>query len=132
MKSVIEIKCVSDGAVECLPLLEETSLFREWCDVKEGSREWKLMMIYQALEKVENYFQFNSPTAFGNPDHRYMEGYLAGVTQGFGWEVDETEKGWIVIRAGRKKLLRVQRPQKPETYKDELKDIRETLRAFGL
>lgn len=132
MLNVIEVKCEFDGTVWCLPLLEETELFREWCDVKKGSREWKLMLIYQAIEKVENYYQFNSPTAFGNPDHRYDEGVLVGLLQGFDWVLTDDKNGWINITAGRELALWVQRPKKPETYRNELKDIRETLSAFGL
>lgn len=132
MSPVIEIKCEFDGAVECLPILEETELFYEWCDVKKGSREWKLMLVYQAVEKVENYYQFNSPTAFGNPDHRYEEGLLVGLLQGIGWTLNDDKKGWVNIYAGRELVLRVQKPKKPDSYKEELKDLRETLSAFGL
>lgn len=132
MSPVIEIKCEFDGAVECLPLLEETELFHEWCDVKEGSLAWKLMVVYQALENVENYYQFNSPTAFGNPDHRYQEGILIGLLQGFNWTMADGKDGWINIYAGRKQVLRVQRPKKPASYKEELEDLKKTMRAvFG-
>ena len=125
------VKKVHDG-VDTLPLPSETDLAPQFGELYECARSHRqLVRLYEAIMERENYFQFYSPTAFGSPQYER----LAGKVQGFllAMEAEETQtETEIIIRKNNRKLLVVEKPMRPESYYEELRDCRRTQEAvFG-
>lgn len=132
---VYEIKKNDRGDVELLPDIIETPLWEKIspesvCHPKRSDR--LISFLYDAIQKRENYFQENTPTAFGNPEHEHRCGVVVGLLLAME-AVEHRENGQIVIRKGRdgRKLLVVDVPTRPEWYYESVRDNRETLEALG-
>lgn len=127
-----EIKCiVDDFGNEYLPDFTETEL---WIGIDEFNltkRQEKLIMLYRAICNAENYFYSNKPTAFGNPDYSMYVGIVNGMICGLGWEYQEVNN-WIIIKNGKKILLKIQKPKRSQSYWDARRDNAEVLNALGL
>lgn len=132
----IEVKKIVDGDLELLPDIIDTPLWMmldpdySYCTSKSNRQ---LARLYKAICERENYFQLNSPTAFGNPDYSLLCGVVLGVLQTI--EAEESiENGRIVIRACRDNriILAVDGLQKPTSYYAALKEVREARAAIGI
>ena len=125
------VQKIVDGEIELLPDITATPIFRDWDDVYAPKSVRVVAALYQAVEKRENYFQFNSPTAFGNPDHAMMQGVVIGIEQAE--EIEESVVGSkIRFQKHGKTILEVDKITLHRSYYDAKKDIAETRRAFGL
>lgn len=119
-----------DGSVEMLPDVTQTPLWEPYEQSYCPKSHRQLVKLYDAISRRENYFQFNTPTAFGNPDYSLLVGEVNGLLLAI--EAHEANRdGKIIIQkeSGRV-LLSVDRPQKPKWYYEELRDIRRTLNAL--
>lgn len=106
--------------------LEPTELIDEINDP-----DFKMFSLGKPICDVLNYFQENSPDAFGNAPYARLEGYMMGYLHGGKMELEKGEDLWIV-RKGKRKILAVEVPKKPQSYYDDLKDNAETRRkVFG-
>ena len=106
--------------------LDSTELIDEMND-----RDFKMYSLGKPICDVLNYFQENSPDAFGNAPYARLEGYMYGYIHGRNMELEQGEDLWIV-RKGKHKILAVEVPKKPQSYYDDLKDVTKTLRdVFG-
>lgn len=112
---MVYIKTCNIDGIESLPLPEETPFWSS-LEFKMTKREERNYNIYNAIRAVANYYQFNSPTAFGNPDYSRACGYLSGLLQGYGLEMQKIDNKIIVKTVGGTKLMIVECPQKPECY----------------
>lgn len=93
--------------------------------------DFKMFSLGKPICDVLNYFQENSPDAFGNALYARLEGYMFGYLHGNKMELEQGEDLWIV-RKGKRKILAVEVPKKPQSYYDDLKDNAETRRrVFG-
>lgn len=121
-----------DG-VELLPDIVDTPLWALYDPDRNPHlrpSERQLAGLYNALQKRENYFQENSPTAYGNPEYSLYCGVVSGFLQAMdAWESEE--KGQIVIRRKQKKLLVVDKVMRPSWYYESRREIRETMEALG-
>lgn len=80
---------------------------------------------------VLNYFQENTPDAFGNAPYARLCGYMDGYIHGCKMELEKGKDVWIV-RKGKRKILCIEVPQKPQSYYDDLREISDTRRdIFG-
>ena len=93
--------------------------------------DFKMFSLGKPICDVLNYYQENSPDAFGNAPYARLEGYMNGYLCGREMELEKGEDLWI-IRKGKRKILAVEVPEKPQSYYDDLKDNAETRkRVFG-
>ena len=125
-------KCVHDGT-ELLPDITETPLWSAR-DIDTASlhtpTERRLALLYECVAERENYYQINSPTAFGNPDYERLCGIVAGILAAL--DINErTENNRIVFRRGNKMVLAVDKLKKPDSYYAELTEIRHTRKNLG-
>lgn len=93
--------------------------------------DFKMFSLCKPICDVLNYYQENSPDAFGNAPYARLEGFLSGYLCGAKMELDKSKELWVV-RKGKRKILAVEVPKKPQGYYDALKDNAKTLRdVFG-
>lgn len=74
----------------------------------------------------ENYYQNNSPTAFGNPDYSVKKGIVTGI--GIAANIsEEAIDGRIVFRKGNRIILEVDKLNRPKSYYEANREIREIM-----
>lgn len=115
-------KCRYDG-VELLPPPEDTPFWKDMDLTVMSSKELRNYNIYSAIRDVENYYQFHTPTAFGNPDYARAHGYLNGLLQGYGLDKQIIGDKIIIKTQKGVKLMVIERPQKPDAYFKEKEEI---------
>lgn len=92
---------------------------------------FKMFSLAKPICDVLNYFQENSPDAFGNAPYKALYGYMMGYIHGGKMDLEQGDNLWIV-RKGKRKILAIEVPKKPQSYYDDLKDISKTIRnVFG-
>lgn len=130
MKLPIYVKRVDLGeGVDICPLPEELEWFDEW---DTSPRYERVLAVYTAIQRLYNYYQTNTPTAFGNPEYSYLRGYLVGLLSGIHYNMEECDGKVTVTDKHGKKILIVEVPVKTKNYADSIKDINNTLRNLGL
>lgn len=95
------------GDIEILPDLVDTPLWKainpDYCS-NPTKRDRQIAGLYRAIADRENYFQENTPTAFGNPEYNFKDGLANGYLRAL--ELEETiEGGQIVIHKNGRKIL---------------------------
>lgn len=129
---VWEIKKDSSDGVDLLPDIVDTPL---WALIDPDHNphpkptERQIAGLYNALQKRENYFQENSPTAYGNPEYSLFCGVVSGFLQAmdaYEYEVGEQ----IIIRKGRKNLLVIDKVRRPTQFYEAQREIREAIAAI--
>ena len=128
------IKKVMCGDTEMLPDLVDTPLWKavtpEYCS-NPTKRDIRIAGLYEALSERENYFQENTPTAFGNPEYNLYVGMVRGYMQAL--ELDETTEGErIIIRKNGKAILIVDKVKKPSGYYQSVLENRKLRKDFGI
>lgn len=109
-----------------LPDVTETDIFTDY--EKNPSDYMRcLYWLYIALSKRENYYERNSPTAFGDPEYTRYVGMVTGILMVTGWEEIVT-KDQIIIKNKRRKILVVDRIKRSDSYYKEKAEINELLR----
>ena len=121
----------SDGAVELLPDIVDTPIWKDYDVINCPKVVRVIAFLYEAVQKRENYYQENSPTAFGDVKYEFQVGKVLGILQAE--DISEaTENGCIVFRRNGNVLLRVDKVNKPRSYYEDMTDIRKTLKeVFG-
>lgn len=134
---MLHISKIDDDGAELLPDIVDTPLW-EYLDPDRGMKakktEVQLAYLYKALAARENYYQNNTPTAFGNPQYNYFCGVVDGCLQATFAEESE-ENGVIVIRSinGAKRVLfSVDKLKKPRSYYESVRENTAALRALGI
>lgn len=122
------------GDIEMLPDLVDTPLWRaitpEYCS-NSTKRDRQIAGLYRAIADRENYFQENTPTAFGNPEYSFKDGVADGYLRAM--ELEETvENEQIVIRKNGRKILVIDKIKKPSAYYKDLAEIRALRKDFGI
>lgn len=109
-------------------ILPDVTLTPIFTDYEENPSDFMrcIYCLYLALSKRENYYQFNTSTAFGDPEYARYTGIVCGILQATGWEESKT-KDSIIVKNGSEKILVMDRIKKSESYKEEQKEIAEML-----
>ena len=129
---MVEIKCITDDfGNEFLPYFADTILFSEANAFDMTKRQEQIIMLYDAITKEQNYWYLNKPTAFGNPDYSMYQGIVRGMIAGMGFDYQEKD-GWLIIKSGKRTIMKVQKPKKSKAYWDAKRDSAEVLRELGL
>ena len=80
---------------------------------------------------VLNYFQENTPDAFGNAPYKALDGYMRGYLNGSKLELIK-EDDWWTVKKGKRTIIKIEVPKKPTAYYAELQDSVATIRkVFG-
>lgn len=125
-----KIQKVNDGGLEYLPDIVDTPIWADYDSFNPPLRIRQIAALYSAVAARDNYFQFNTPTAFGNPDFSFAQGVVFGILKSA--EIDEkTKNGKHIFLKGNKTILVVDVVQRPESYYAMQRENRETLAAFG-
>lgn len=128
-----KVEKIISGSIELLPDIVETSIWKDLDSFNNRCTKTVRLIggLYKALEQRENYYQLNSPTAFGDPQYRYYCGLVKGILQGV--ELEEiVEDGKIIIKRNNKEILIVDKIKRSQTYYDSVKENNEVLRELGL
>ncbi len=127
---IVVKKVVLDG-IEYLPDIVNTDFFELWEQSQyngKGSKELDIVAgLYKALSARENYYQDNTPTAFGNPEYSLLVGTVNGFIQGAGLDMDEDDEHFI-IKKGKRKILVVDKIKRNPGY---FEAKRETMKALN-
>ena len=117
--------------LELLPDIVDTSIWKDYDEANCNKNIKAIAALYKAIKQRENYYQLNSPTAFGDPQYRYYCGLVDGILQGTGLE-ETKENNLIIIKRNNKKILIIDKIKRSQVYCDSLKEINETLRELGI
>ena len=121
---VIVKKSVLSGGVE---YIDAHQVFDEFDKKTE-----KHYALAKCVADVLNYFQENTPDAFGNAPYARLNGFMFGYIMGSGYELNQEKEHWDIVK-GNRIIMRVEVPKKPESYYEDVKDNRETIRkVFGV
>jgi len=127
MTYYIQKEC--DSNVESLPLLYDTQI---WKDYDENSPSHSIRLIatlYQAVAERENYYQFNSPIAYGNPDFSRLCGIVLGIC--LAYEISEERVAdKLVYKKNKRRILTVDILQCPEWYYQEKREISKLMNSI--
>lgn len=127
-------KEVIDG-IEYLPDIVQTELwtpFERSVYYPKGSKEIRLVAgLYKLLALRENYFQDNTPTAFGNPEYNSHCGAVSGFLQGSEMTMEEGKEQYVIKR-GKKTVLVVDRIKRNPAYFEAERENKEVLRDLGI
>ena len=93
-----------------------------------NEKSFGLYTLAKCVCDVLNYFQENSPDAFGNAPYARLVGYMNGYIHGCKMDLEKEKDIWT-IRKGSRKVLCIEVPKKPQSYYDDLKDNTETIAA---
>ena len=97
---------------------------------KKSDRQ--LVGLYRAISLRENYFQENTPTAFGNPEYNLYCGIVSGFLQALEF-TEEVENGQIIVRNSANRIvLVIDKLKLPQSYYDRQRENREVLSDIGL
>lgn len=120
---MITINAITIDDIELLPDAVDTVLFKNF-EQKNTKMNRLYFNLYNAISKRENYYQLNSPTAFGNPDYSMICGIVSGLLLGNDLIEKETN-GYIQIfhENSTKALLSIQKIKKTESYIKEHNEL---------
>lgn len=122
------------GDIEMLPDLVDTPLWQaispEYC-LNPTTRDRQIAGLYRAIADRENYFQENTPTAFGNPEYNLRMGIVRGYMQALELE-EAVENEQIVIRKNGRKILVVDKIKRSIAYYRDMAEIRALRKDFGI
>lgn len=106
--------------------LEPTDLIDEINDP-----DFKYYTIAKPICDVLNYYQENTPDAFGNAPYQRLDGFMQGYLAGAGYTLERDKDVWT-IKKGNRRVLIIEVPTRPEDYYEQVKDNIATRRAvFG-
>ena len=132
----LRIHKINFDGVEYLPDITDTPLWKyldpdRACNTTRVNRQ--IAGLYDAIAKRENYYQDNNPTAYGNPDYSYLCGIAQGYMKALEVEEIKNNKSIIISKIGTgKKILEIDIIERPDWYKEAVRDNRELLRSLGV
>lgn len=122
-----KVSSVCYGNLEVLPDIVNTTIWNDYNVINCSQRIRNIANLYKALVERENYFQFNTPTAFGNPQYNYHCGVVNGILIGCGFE-EVVKDGKIYIYKNSKPILVVDKIKRSNDYYSCVVDNNQVLR----
>lgn len=124
------VKKIVDCDIEFLPDLVETPIWGDFDEIDAPRSVRLVAALYRAVADRENYYQENTPTAFGDPDYKLAYGIAQGIM--IAGEIEQRERnGKMFFYKGKRLILVVDKPIRTKYYYEALADIRKTREAFG-
>lgn len=124
---MIEIKTENIDGIEQLP--DPSILIDTDITLLTGAK-LRNFNVYKAIQEVYNYYQWNSPTAFGDPEYKLKQGFMLGVLTAYELNFDKVDDIIEISTRNGTMIMRIHEPTKPDSYYDQLKDIKETIDAI--
>lgn len=118
---MFKVEKITSGDIELLPSVEDTTIWKSYNKKLETGCMNVVARLYQALYYRENYFQLNTPSAFGDTRYSYFCGVVDGILQSNNMEEIRKDDLIIIKRSGRK-ILVVDKLNRPQAYKDSIKE----------
>lgn len=128
----VVIRPVTVDGIEFLPLEHETPLFTKTDYIGMSEAELRNIFVYRAIAERENHYQVNTPPVWGDPKYSQLDGYMAGLIQGYGLEIDETGETIVVKTRKDRVIMTVYKPKLPESYSEVVRENYRLLRQLGL
>jgi len=124
------IKKDLENGIEFLPHVSKTDLrggfYGEKADQDVTATEIQLAKLYQAIADRENYYQLNTPAAFGNPEYTLLVGIVRGFLMAL--EAEETiRESTIIISKNSRKLLEIDSIHRHKWYYESVRNNLELL-----
>lgn len=114
---IIKMKKYPDSAgIEWLDLQD---IFRY---INESDRNFQLYyMFLKILKEFLEYYNWNTPTSFGNPDRDYLEGFVRGFCAAKQWYIDETSDAgmFCIYDKHDKKIFEIEIPKTLEENQND-------------
>lgn len=128
-----KIAKVNIDGVELLPDIVDTPLWPLIDPDRAAPTERTVQIcgLYSAIKQRENWYQENTPTAYGDPMYSFYNGKVMGFLEAMGAE-EEQQDGCIIIRRKNRVVLEVEKPSRTAAYYEAKRDIQETMSALGL
>lgn len=124
------VKKVADGDIEFLPDLVETPIWRDYDEIGAPRSVRLVAALYKSIAERENYYQENTPTAFGDPEYKLAFGIAQGIM--IAGEIEErVRNGKMFFYKGKKLILVVDKPIRTKYYYEALADIKKTREMLG-
>ncbi len=82
---------------------------------EQDKKSFEIYSIAKCICDVLNYYQENSPDAFGNAEYQRLCGFMEGYLCGMKLTLKRNEADWIVSK-GKRKILSIEVPKKPDSY----------------
>lgn len=125
------VKKIIVDNIELLPDIIDTSIWKDYDEVNCNKNVRKIAALYNAIQKRENFYQLNSPTAFGDPQYKYYCGLVVGILQGTEMEeIKEDDK--IIIKKNKNKLLIIDKIIRTQGYYDSVKELNNIMHELGM
>lgn len=128
----VVIRPVTVDGIEFLPLEHETPLFTKPDYIGMSDAELRNIFLYRAIAERENHYQVNTPPVWGDPKYSRLDGYMVGLIQGYGLEIDETGEAIVVKTKKGRVIMTVYKPKLPESYSEVARENYRLLRELGL
>ena len=94
-------------------------------------KSFEVYELAKVCADVLNYYIENTPDAFGNAPYARLDGFMYGYILGTGMELERKQDIWT-IRKGKRIVMKIEVPKKPQGYHEAVKDNAETFRkVFG-
>ena len=121
---------IVDDDNEWLPDIVDTPIWQDYDDFDATKSVRLVAALYRAVAERDNYYQENTPTAFGDPEYRYAYGVVHGIM--LAEEIEETEyDGKLIFRKGKRTILVVDKLNRPRGFYEAKMDNAKTLLALG-
>lgn len=113
--------------LELLPDIVDTPIWDDYNNIECNKTTRLIANLYKAISERENYFQLNSPTAFGNPQYNFYCGVVHGFLVGSELE-EEVKDNEIHIKKNNRTILVVDKIKRSRAYYESVKEIDEIMR----
>lgn len=123
---MFKVEKIISGDIELLPSVEDTLIWKSYNKNLETGHMNVIIRLYQALYYRENYFQLNTPSAFGDTRYSYFCGVVDGILQSNNMEEIRKDDSIIIKRSGRKILI-VDKLNRPQVYKDSIEENKDMI-----
>lgn len=118
----------TEDDVEFLPDITDTPIWADYDTFQCNHSVKCIAMLYSAISKRENYYQFNTPSAFGDPQYKYYCGVVDGILQASGMEEIICDNIIIIKKNNTKKLI-IDKMKRTQSYINHIKDNNNVLQS---
>ena len=97
---------------------------------EEDRKTQEIFAFLSLVEKELNYFNFNTSTAFGNPDLEGIKGMVRGYCMAKNWDIVEN-KNFFIVKSGNRKKFIIEKPSISKCEIENRNDISEIFQTLG-
>ena len=130
-------KTIDDVGVQRLPDVIDTPIFKEYQENEhkttlKAKNAKMAYLTYMALSKRENYYQDNSPTAFGDPEYKYLCGIFIGICQAYSLTEYREDDKILIKKSDESVFMIVDKIERTSYYHACVRDNSHIRRQLGI